>query len=268
MARIRITFFFKSTRGYGWSETYFSTRGTLPQALLDAKALFPLRVNLLAAFSSLEFIRVSDDEFKRDSQIYAVPIGDQTTKLPLMGSSDIANTCLLCRVTSTDFIRRSLAMRGIPDDIVKDSGQYVPTGVWNGAFAAFKFALTAGAFAIKSRTQVGAAFNIANVGLVGPTGIVTIDTVLPHGFVSGDIVNITEVRNATQVRGIQLVLGAPTTASFDIRVKRVVRPYGGGGKVWKVGAAITAINDIIPVRISHRNAGRPFDAPRGRRLVR
>jgi len=38
MARIRLTYFFKSVRGYGWTETFFSTRGTLTAALLDAKA--------------------------------------------------------------------------------------------------------------------------------------------------------------------------------------------------------------------------------------
>jgi len=53
-----------------------------------------------------------------------------------------------------------------------------------------------------------------------------------------------------------------------VRINRVGRPYLGGGTVVKNGYALGLINTSTIVRASHHNAGRPFDSPRGRRLVR
>lgn len=267
MARIRLTYFFKSVRGYGWTETFFSTRGTLTAALLDAKALLPLRVNMLGTFSSCPYIRVSDDEQKRDSQIYSVPSGDQTGKLPDLGSSDIANTCLLLRIEATDFVRRSLALRGIPDNIVLDSGAFVPTAVFTTALAAYVNAIKAGAFAVRSREPIGATADFLGIGNMTANGDVTIVCTLPHGWLVGNQINITEVTGATQVRGVHKILAVPTAESFTINIKRVMKAWTGGGKAYRLGYALNAITNALPIRVSHRNAGRPFDAPRGRRLV-
>lgn len=265
MARNRITFFFRSTRGYGWSETYFTTAASLNGAMTNAKAILPTRVNLNGRGVFLEFIRVSDDEVRRDSQIYVVPRADREIKARSAGDGDIANTCVDVRIEAGDTKRRTLFLRGIPDDICLDNGSFVPTPAWNANFGAFSAALGMNQIAVRVRTDVSPQFVIANVGTSGPTGLVTITTQAATGFVLNDVVNIRQVLGATQVRGLQRVVTIIDATNFQVRVARVVKPYLGGGLVVKNGYALLGISALHALRCSHHNAGRPFDSPRGRR---
>lgn len=268
MARNRITFFFTSNRGYGWTETLYTFAPTLDIAMTQAKALLPVRVNLMGRGSFLQFIRVSDDLVKRDSQVYPVPNSDRETKSRAGGDADIANTCCVVRIESGVLKRRTLFLRGIPDDIVLDNGIFRPTPAFTANFTLWAAVLFAGGFAIRVRSDVGAPVDLTNVSTVGPTGLVTITTAGAHGLVPNNVANIRGVLGATQVRGLQRVITVVDASNFQIRVNRVVKPYLGGGNVVLNDYSLAAISNAVVVRCSHHNAGRPFDAPRGRRLVR
>lgn len=263
----RATFFFKNNNGAGWSETLFIAVADLDIALERAKVIASWRVNCQGVGSRLEFIRVSDDLVKRDSKIYPVPAGDQTSHKRESGDADIASTCLLVRCESGVVKRRSLFLRGVPDDITKDNGRYRPSAEFQQAFDQYVAAVKANNGSIKVRKGIGVLYNISNVSSADANGNVTITTSAPNDFVPNDVVNIRGVLGATQVRGLQRVLTAPTTTTFTIRVNRIVRPYIGGGNVQHNDYELFSINNMVPVRCSHHNAGRPFDSPRGRRLV-
>jgi hypothetical protein len=268
MARYRITYFFKNTNGYGWTETLFNQAGTLDQTMVRAQTLLPFRVKLLGQGSSLQFIRVSDDEIKRDSQIYTVPNADRESKSRSFGDADIANTCLVVRLDSGPLKRRTLFLRGVPDIMVQDNGIYTPTPGYKQAVKDWGDSLSPTLMAIRIRGDDGVPINLSNVSLVAGDGTVTITTAAAHTYGPNDFVNIRGVLGATQVRGLQRVLTVPDNTHFTIRVNRVVKVYLGGGNVVRNVYSLVNIIGGQVVRASHHNAGRPFDAPRGRRLVR
>jgi hypothetical protein len=268
MVRNRITYFFTNNNGAGWSETYYTNAPTLGLALAAGKVLLPARVGLLGRGAVLRFIRVSDDLIARDSQIYPVPVTDGEVKQRSAGDADIANNCVDVRIEATDLKRRTLFLRGIPDGICLDNGRLDPTPAWTANFLIFSQVLLSGAFAVRVRINSGLPNTISNVSTVGPTGLVTITTVANHGFSLNNVVNIRGVIGATQVRGLQKVNSVTDATNFVIRVNRVVKPYLGGGNVVKNDYELIALTNVVAVRCSHHNAGRPFDSPRGRRLVR
>lgn len=268
MAQMRWTYMFASDRGYGWSETYFTNLPNHDTTLAAARAVLPARVNLLAGQSRCVFIRVSDDAIKRDSKVFPVPAGDQRSKMRYTGGDDIANTCLVCRIESGVLKRRTLFLRGIPDDIVVNGGEYQPVPAFTGSLITFTDALKNAQVGVRSRGDFAAPVNIVNVGTVGPTGLVTITTQAAHGFALNDVVNIRGLKGAGQVRGLQQVVAVGSATTFDIRVSRVVSPYLSNGNVCRIVYSLPAIDNLVAVRISHHNAGRPFDSPRGRRRVR
>lgn len=264
----RATFFFKNRNGAGWTETLYSQAAGMQLVQNEAIALIPARVGLLGRGAALKFIRVSDDLIKRDSLIYVVPTDDGAPKSRQTDDADIANTCLLLRVESGFTKRRSLFLRGVPDEITQDNGVYTPPAAFTAALNAYRIIVVGGTWAIKIRGDSGAVSNITNVSTVGPTGLVTITTAANHGFNMNDVVNIRGVLGATQVRGLQKVVTTASPTTFDIRVNRVVRPYLGAGNVVKNDYTLVDISGLVPVRCSHHNAGRPFDSPVGRRRVR
>lgn len=267
MANIRATFMFKNDNGAGWSETIFSTQIAIPLAMVNAKLMIAPRVGMLGRGSSLAFIRVSDDDVKRDSLIYAVPDGDGRPKSRQIQTADIAHTCLLLRIESGFTKRRSLFVRGVPDNICADNGRYEPDPAFSAAYNIWRVAMLGLSWGIKIRGDAAAPVNISNVSTVGPTGLVTITTAAAHGLVQNDVVNIRQVLGAVQVRGLQKVVSVVDATNFTIRVSRVVKPYLGAGNVTKNSYSVVALSNIDPIRCSHHNAGRPFDSPVGRRRV-
>lgn len=268
MPLLRTTFFFKSDTGYGWTETFFSTRAVLNTALQDAIFILPKRLQLLGSGVSCVFIRVSDDLVKRDSEIYQVPASDQKPTGLVSGASDIPNTCVIVRLEGSPVRRRTLYMRGVPDAIVINAGRFDPDPTWVRNFGLWSALLTAGAWAMKCKSTPGAFADINGVSTPSGNGTVTISTGLPHGFVQGDIVGITGVKGASAVNGKWTATTVPSATTFTIIVNRIPKPYTVGGKTAKYESELVGIVSAQTIRASHRIAGRPFDAPRGRRLVR
>lgn len=267
MAKIRATFFFKNNEGLGWSETLFSTRATLVDARNDALLLIPKRVNLNGNDVFLYYLRVSDDEVKRDSEIFRVPKAAQNSKDPELGPSEDAVTALDVALKAGPTQRGTVFMSGIPDNIVTAGGAFTPTATWQANFAIWAAAVTGGPWGLKYRNTVAPFITITNMTQNGANGIVTVTTSAPHPFSAGDYVNVLQVGGATRARGVQKVIDAPTATTFTYRIKMIMQTYTGGGKCLPLVYLINAYTTAQVVRVGRHDRGVPFDHARGRRRV-
>jgi len=265
MATMRATFFFTDDNGYGWTETYFNNAGDLPTTMTRARALLPLRIKCLGLTSGPSMIRVSDDEVKRDSQIYIIASGDNRNKDPDAGPSDIANTCLVVRIEAGPTIRRTLYMRGIPDGIVLNSGVYSPTPDFGTAFTRFANALGQNGWSIKSLGIVNPVLTNTNIVQPALGQEIRITTLGAHGLAINDTVVIRGVRGASYLAGQHRVFAKIDDTNYSILSNRVLPELFNYGTTQKYSFRLTGISNAQVIRASHRIAGRPFSAPRGRR---
>jgi hypothetical protein len=267
MPIIRATFFFKDAVGSGWTETIHNTGADLTTVRSAALRLVPLRVALMGSTSSLEKVRISDDLVFRDSSLYYVPTGNQMNKSALDGS-DFSDNCVLTNLRATATSRRSLYMRGYPDGISMNSGQFSPTPQWSAAFINWQTELLASNWAIKSRDKLIIPDPITAAVQALPSGIVTVTTLNPHGFNAGDGINISGVRPpASALNGNYTVLSV-AGLTFSVALNSIMNTFVGGGRAIKYGYLLWPITSATAERIAERKAGAPFDLRRGRRRVK
>ena len=269
MPVIRATFFFKDSNNAGWSETFYNTAANLTLALDLAKLLLPNRVSLLGSGSKLVSLRVSDDLIKRDSQIYPVPIGDQS---PLRGNvSEHASNDLVVRLeggTPPFRTRRTLALRGIPTLITGNAGVFRGDPGWDLSFFAYAANLKRDGWAIKYRDKTVPIFALSSAVQDVVTSIVTVGTSVAHGYAAGDLVLISGVSGAVELNGLWVILATPTALTFTLAMSALMRPFILSGRCNKNNYALSVINNVLIIRSNTHKAGRPFDTLVGRRRGR
>lgn len=262
---MRATFFFKDTNGYGWTETIHSKKDGITTTLAAAVSLLPLRRDLLGSTAFIDFVRVSDDLIKRDSKIYVVPPGDRGTRISAQTGADIANTNLVVRLDADPTHRRTLYMRGVPDEAVITSGKYVPNDVFQAAFETWVRELVTNDWAVRSRDNLVTVFAISGYTFNAVNGTVTFTTVGNHNFGVNTAVTIQNLANSARLRGNWAIFGIPTATTFDIKVNFIPPAYSGGGQVSRIAYVLNNIVTGEVRRASHRITGGPFDRPRGRK---
>lgn len=267
MPRIRVTFYMKNQEGLGWSETLFSTRATIQLAMADAFFLYPKRVNLNGNDVSLFYIRASDDEVKRDAEIFRVPKNNQSSKDADLGPSEDANTALDVALKAGDLQRGMVFMSGIPDNIVQTGGAFTPSAVWQANYAIWSAAVTAGAWGLRHRNEAAGSAAITNMTQNGTTGVITVTTAAPHGYAVGTYVNILQVGGATRGRGVWRIMDVPSPTTFTYKIKMILQPYTGGGIARALEYQVNSYSSTQVVKVGHHDRGRPFGSPRGRRRV-
>lgn len=268
MARVRAIFFFKDSAGYGWSEMLWSTLTELAPTMAAAKRLLRPRVALLGRNASLEFIRVSDEEVKRDSLVYPVPPGDQVLRGTSEDQHDSANLALIVRMDATNpTARRTLYMRGFKDLYAK-AGKFDPDGLFISRFRTWEAALKADSWGIKLRNPLAPIQTITNIAQVAGAAQLTITTAANHGFLAGEAVTFNGVRGTNVPKGTYKVFAVPSATTFQIVSDQLLGAVTSNGTVRRTEYTITGITSAQVMRLSHRIAGRPFDAPVGRRPAR
>lgn len=266
MAISRATFFFKQRR-WGWSETLFSSESDLKVLLNRAKDYLPVRNNLNGADTTCEYIRVSDDAVKRDAEVFVPPPGDQKARWVTAGSSDVPTTCALIRLQGSPTGRRSLQLRGIPDDIVVGGGILQFTGQWNAAFASWKTEITSGRWAIRIKTNPNPAWVVNGIAFDSAVWETTFTLAGFHTLTTGDQVQILGKTGTPKLNGIWRVK-VTAQNTFKIATNFRVDPYVGAALARPVAYTTVPINDAVILRVSKRSSGGPFDKPVGRRRVR
>lgn len=264
----RATFFFEDSNKHGWSETIHSTKSDLTSTMAAARALALLRRDLLGTTAFLTYIRVSDDLVKRDSLIYPVPTGDQEGRTSSEIGADLANVSIVTRLSATPITRRTLYLRGLPDECVTRSGRFTPTPTWLNRFDRWANELILNGWACRSRDGTSPLHPIFDVTQVAATGIVTITSTEAHGITLLTPFVIRGCRGCPQVNGTWTPLTVPSATTLTIKMNTLLLPYGGGGTVALLSYVLTNINDVKTIRASTRKTGSPFDRPLGRRRAR
>jgi hypothetical protein len=268
MANIRVSLFMKNNRGFGWTDTFYLDGTDLSAALDETGDLRRARRDLLGGGVFLYETRVSFDDPMRDSLIYAVPDSDQegTVYAPLQG--DYAGTSLLCRLQASPSIRRQLMLRGFPDEEVVNNGTYAPGPNFTAHLRTFFTELTLpNKWKIRTFTRVPPVR--VSLTLQDPnTGVVTCTSTAAATIAAGDLVQINAGRGGGGIRGRHRVLTSDGAVSFTLQIFKLVPLNISRVTVFKVSFVLASISSAQVIRVTHRNTGRPSDAPRGRRLIR
>lgn len=268
MPLIRGTFFFEDNNKHGWSETIFTNKADLTLAVNAANSLMQFRRSCLGAGVRISYVRVSDDLEKRDSRIITVPIADGGTRVGDPASADIANTSLIVRIEALPKVRRTLYMRGLPDNCVTDSGKFTPTPQFVFNFDNWAARLIDDGWSCRTRDGTAPLHNIVGITQVGATGVVTIQTFTPHLLELGKPFVIRGVKGAQQVNGTWLPFAIPSGDTVTIKLNVLIGTWIGQGTLAKLTYVLHPITDVKVIRVSHRISGRPFDSPVGRRRAR
>lgn len=262
----RTTFFFTDGK-YGWSETFFSQPEGLAEAKAKALVLARSRFALLGQGPVFSGIRVSDDDVQRDSLIVLaneIPVD----KVRPSDASDVPYSSLLLRWNSGSLYWRQHYCRGVPDVDITDPEDLGSKASLIKGFGLFKKAILEGQYRLKVTLR----------GAENPPIVITAiaadafgwDITAPgHGLIDDAQVRISGATGDNMPRGVyrvKVIDGNNFTALKTPPAGPVF--YTGGGKVHKILRAYKLITDGQIVRQTHRDTGRPFDSPRGRRRRR
>lgn len=279
---IRCQIFFTQSlangRAYGWTETHYSITGqTLATALDHLRDLAIARSNLLGASVLIPYLRVSNDNVFRDSQVTGgiLPTGSNLkgpyyNRAFALAAADFAYSVALFRITGdSDFYRRSLYISGNPDG-VQEVDFIIPSGplgpAWVNAFGIWRTVLMGGAWGFKVLLQ-GPGNPIAQIDDL-TAGVFTSHAA--HGFAQNEMVRVSRFtptvgaaaannpNGVWQVRvisGTTFALRGYTQVAFDPR--RL-------GQVQARRYDVTPYKALVLRRWGSHKRGRPFDQSRGR----
>lgn len=292
----RITWGF-SGGAYGWTENFYTGAPNLQAAFaLVTQTKINQRLAILARGFQLNFIKATD------VSIYAPgtsPVLRQTLYWPQtngigkgdygdLGGGTFLNSesgeyfqSLLLRMEAGQTNRRSFLLRGIPDEITDNAGNYTPTPAWITAFNAWRADFSKGNSqwglrALTAGPQIGiAAVVIANGG---NSVTLQISQGLDPMWLPGQIVRISSVQGAAFLTGywkvftsLGLLAGVtPPAVGYYLRQKK--RPVLGTvtnlPRVQAINPAFLQFTAIYPERGAKKSTGRPIGLSRGRARVR
>lgn len=259
----RVTMFMSSGR-YGWSETHFTNASSIQNAKAQLNALMAKRTLILANQANMDYGRVSDELVFRDSEVIVVNLGNQPGN---SGDEDLPATSLDVRLEGSSRNRRTLSLRGIPDVVVVEGGQFRPIFLpqWFGRLSDYMLLLT----------NPLSPFGIRAVDKTAPSGSIAAAAGLNQNYIE---VTTTAAHGQTGTwpvvirgRGIPVALqgrhAAYTTApdKFQIISPYKLTTYTGFGTWQKLVYEFKAYTDFAILRVLKRNTGRPSVLPRGRR---
>lgn len=284
MGQIRCTQFFTDGK-YGWSDTVWSIADTPEAATTLFIKLAVLRYRLLGTGPESPYIRTSDDLILRDADVTLVdftkphlgfskidpdftiaPANPKGRALPT--PSDVPYSAILIRMQSGTRSHRMTYLRGAPDEVIVDPAGPLRPQAWKTAFDDYVTELTSGRwFYLRvNRDPLAVPFKLV-AGMNGAAPDI-IFTVPAHGFISGDFVQADKFVGTDMPRGKYTVL---KVTDDTLKLKEyfpLSYTYLRGGRFQKNVQSLGVITSVIIRGETHRNTGRPFDSPAGRRKKR
>lgn len=268
----KVTWFFRDVNAHGWSESIYNTGFDTQGVYTRALALVDKRLDILGREAELIALRVANDDPQRDSALKSFAPGDGQGQYPPAAdnnNTDFSDTSLLVLLYATSKKKGRLFLRGIPDDVCNNAGQYTPPPFFVNKFQTWAIALAGeGSWAVRTFAPPAAKVPITTIDQSQLTGTATIVTGAPNLLVPGDLVVFTGGRGSRGLRGRHRVLAAATDGiTFRVPCNKLLLPYDGGMSVQKVAFELTPFSSATVVRITRRKAGRPFGVPPGRSKI-
>jgi len=276
MGRLKATMIFVQGQ-YGWTESYFKANASpdLQTDMDSLKILAVKRIPLSGQQTTIDYLKVSDEEVSRDSLLFSYIANGGNPPHGTSGKdSDVRFTAALIRRQNANHTKTSnLLLRGVWDDVINASGFNSNDTAWRPLFNAFAGELTSTAsgwgFPAKD-TATSKKVVISNVtqnvnGQLVFTVPATTFAGPPWGYKSK--VFISGVKGAVLANGSQIV--TPTSDTSCTTVARIpIFPYLGGGLMTVNTLAFVKTAFADPLRAVKRATGRPLFLSRGRSRVR
>lgn len=277
-----------SIKNIGWSEQYYASLAddaSIPTwRETIARTLVEKRMRLMGAGVFADAMRISNVRVRRDADLTPLNLltispshtggaraDTRIVKVAVDAEADLPHVALVVRVENINKVYHSEhAMSGLPQPLVGNDGRYIRDSAWTKAIDDFESYLTANSFTFPNLSRVSPNQDRAVTRyLGGANNIITCDT---GGLLTGDrvrLINMVKPRSET-VRSYVGRIGQITATDFGFD-----GPFPP--TTWSVGPKSVAhreeriyvpITSFTPERFSHRDRGRVFGSPRGRRVRR
>jgi hypothetical protein len=269
MADFKVTCFFTNSQTlYGWSETYYVNAGSYNEAGTDAITMLNARMAMMTVNCRCTWVRISDPTIDRDVLILqALDLG---LTRGLIAPPDAPDFCAaLVRLSGGPDFFTHLFIRGIPLEIIKGD-DWVDVGSFYTAFQAWS-AILVNTWELQTTQRIPRASRVPISGISPAAGRGALIATAAPAPAMGKTIRIGGVPNSMAgMNGYKIVTEpGPTADDFYVGGAIPVGSYPGTGAYYV--PANFVYNIVIEVhlkRITHRAAGRPFAARRGRRSNR
>jgi hypothetical protein len=272
MPDYKVSLFFTMGR-QGWSEHYYQTGNDPVSVRALALNLVKARGGMLTASTRIPYVRVSDEAIAGDARVTTNPAFSPIVgAVPIIG--DLAWTGMLVRMEATDIYRRSMILRGIPDNVADASNPDGPlVGDLLERFNVYRDRLKNDTWQMRA-TNRGVGFErkrVISVSFSNVTHALTL-TVNAHGYAQGDQIRLSNFRLNPKLNRVFFVDVVTAVNSFAVIVPELQDwdplKYSGTAFVRKHGVLYPDIAETSFVRFSKRDTGRPFGLTRGRARAR
>jgi len=263
----KVTFFFQQQSALtgGWSENFWNSALDLTQALAASNALVPLLQNLHGDQTIMTNARISESPAFRAATLYSI-IEAADPDLSKATTSDYPTTALLFLLTNgAQYITRQW-IKGLPDNIVRQSGRYDPVATYIPKANAFFAAILTPANGWVMRV-LDKAIPKKIVQAITQQGVCT---VTGHGYNTNAKVRISRAKNLKQANGIWRItnIDADTFSLQGWVEPTVATPYLGNGTVQLQSYIFVPPTTAKFDRATSHRVGRPFGLLGGRRRSR
>lgn len=269
----KATFFFAQGK-YGWTETWYRSEADYDDALDNAKELGTKRAAMLGhlttgAAAYLHAVRVSDTIVQRDSLLHQWKEGITGSWPDATYAADHPEVAILIRCESGALYRRASFLHGNPDKLWA-SETYVQDAVWFARFAAWQTEILQRGWLLRVLDKAKVPIAITTISVAAPGGRIRLS--MPAGSVVGASgrVRVSGVINARDINGLWYyeLEGANTISLVGSDGILPPAPYMGGARLREQTYTYVPCDNIVIRGVRTREAGIPFDSPRGRRRAR
>lgn len=270
MPLYKLTFVFHMERN-GWTETWFKTATDHSSALQSALNYRTARAKGLSPPAQIEYVRVSQEGVRGDALVQST---ERTIVFPdkdlVSEFGDAPWNGWLTRWQSGVSVRRSLVLRGCPDDWIRFTGlaRAAPEPSLLKYFDGLKQSLIQNSFALRTFDPDEPNRAVLSVILDAGATKFTVTFTAPHGFtVPGEVRGLGFPRS-TGLNGVRpFVLDTATSIKVTPSKPAVAFDYHGGATFALVKYLGALVTDGQLLRFIHRKTGRRFFVTAGRRAL-
>lgn len=257
----RVEFVFEC-QGYGWTENYFIADGTGSLSVATARSLILLtkRVGILAEPAKITYRSISDTGGQRAGQTY--PVSEADGLGTYVNADKEATSLLFKRASGTGKQRSNVFLRGIPDAVVDDGGQYSPGPLFLGDLGQYQTELVTGGWGwLGDDPATNGKANIVTIADDAQSRpIFTVDQAIFGVGVVGKRVQfrVSGVQGAGNLNNAWVGLVLSTTSVKLIKPVPHFAALAGTGRVSYRDLTFIGIATSQVQRVVTRHAGRPL----------
>jgi len=243
-------------RDAGWTETLYREEAAIGSALSAGVTLAKRRIRLSAKPTRLNEVRASDIAVRNDSLVAAVNLNNDGEAN--YTEADRSWTAALCRMNSTEAYRRPYYIRGINDGVTYPHrlDRATKAATFLQFFNLWKTQIINndwGFLGLDKSPVTNPEIGIQAAGL-GANNKVQI-TIVNHGFVGGEKINVTGIQSDPTVSGVFTVVFEDENVFYLLETNFLRWTYTGSGFIRPIARVLRTITSIQDLRITRKLSG-------------